>query len=405
MTNQKKDITMKEKNTETDKKAEEYLEKWLKEQFDEGEREAGTQEEWEYDPEPGESESEEKETKEQNRKKFGRKRKRAKDQSTSQDFRKGKKSPKRFGKKEKNNQLIRIEELQELMAKYGDDIDPEKIVSMYRPHRRRRQIGAALLRLDRLQLALLGMLLVVCILFITAFMQEKMGNFTINLDRLELYRKGISIADNGNFDQATAKLTAASVEDATNISIDDLPDNLDEEEGTHNGKNYMAYTYYVRNAGKEDLGYVASITLDSCAKGAEDAVRVAVWRNGDRVVYAEPSKNGDPEAGCTNFTEKNLVCRYEEKDFLVGNVDRYTIVIWMEGDDPECVDKIIGGSVEFSMHIDADSDDQSSLLWKFITDIKDTLTGNKPISAAGNDVPNDAYYTDQDITWENRRNK
>ena len=118
------------KNTETDKKAEEYLEKWLKEQFDEGEREAGTQEEWEYDTEPGESESEEKETKEQNRKKSGRKRKRAKDQSTSQDFRKGKKSPKRFGKKEKNNQLIRSEELQELMAKYGDDIDPEKIVIM-----------------------------------------------------------------------------------------------------------------------------------------------------------------------------------------------------------------------------------------------------------------------------------
>ena len=138
-----KNIIMKEKNTETDKKTEEYLEEWLKEQ------------------------------------------------STSQDFRKGKKSPKRFGKKEKNNQLIRIEELQELMAKYGEDIDPEKIVSMYRPHRRRRQIGAALLRLDRLQLALLGMLLVVCILFITAFMQEKMGNFTINLDRLELYRKGI----------------------------------------------------------------------------------------------------------------------------------------------------------------------------------------------------------------------
>ena len=79
MIKQKKDIIMKEKNTETDKKTEEYLEEWLKEQ------------------------------------------------STSQDFWKGKKSPKRFRKKEKNNQLIRIEELQELMAKYGDDIDPEKI--------------------------------------------------------------------------------------------------------------------------------------------------------------------------------------------------------------------------------------------------------------------------------------
>ena len=317
-----------------------------------------------------------------------------------------KKKPSRFRKrKEKTDQVIRIEELENLMAKYGDDIDPEKVVSMYRPHRRRRQIGAALLRLDRLQLALLGMLLLVCILFITAFMQEKMGNFTINLDRLELYRKGISIADNGSFDGANARLVAANVEDATNISIDDLPDDLDEQEGTHNGKNYMAYTYYVRNAGKEDLGYVASITLDSCAKGAEDAVRVAVWRNGERVVYAEPSENGEPESGCTNFVDNDIVCKYEEKNFLVGNVDRYTIVIWMEGDDPECVDKIIGGSVEFSMHIDADYDDDTSLLWKFITDIKDTLTGNKPISAAGNDVPNDAYYTDKEITWENRRNK
>lgn len=59
--------------------------------------------------------------------------------------------------------------------------------------------------------------------------------------------------------------------------------------GNHNGKNYMAYTYYVRKAGKEDLSYVARITLDSCSKGAENAVRVAVWQNGKRTVYAEPA--------------------------------------------------------------------------------------------------------------------
>ncbi len=58
--------------------------------------------------------------------------------------------------------------------------------------------GAALLRMDKLSLVLLAMMLLVAVLFIAAFMQEKMGNFTINLDRLELYRRGISIADNGN---------------------------------------------------------------------------------------------------------------------------------------------------------------------------------------------------------------
>ena len=308
-------------------------------------------------------------------------------------------------KKSDAGQIIRIEELEALMEKEGGDVDPEKIVSMYRPHRKRRQIGAALLRLDKLNLVLLGMLLIVVILFIAAFMQEKMGNFTINLDRLELYRRGISIADNGDFDGATARLTAATVKDATNISIEDIPEDLDEYEGAHNGKNYMAYTYFVRNAGKEDLSYVARITLDSCSKGAENAVRVAVWRNGEKIVYAEPAKDGKSEKGCTNFLSDTVICEYNESDFLVGNVDKYTIAIWMEGDDPECVDSIIGGSVEMSMHIDTDFEDDTSLLWKFVTDIKDTITKDKPIGAAGNEAPNDSYYTDKEITWNNRRNK
>ena len=315
-----------------------------------------------------------------------------------------KKKSKRKRRGEKD-EIVRIEELEELLSKHGDEVDPETIVSMYMPHRKRRKLGAALLRLDRLQLILLSMLLLVAILFIAAFMQEKMGNFTINLDRLELYRRGISIADNGGFKDATARLKAATVQDATNISINDLPENLDDIEGSHNGKNYMAYTYFVRNAGKEDLGYVASITLDSCSKGAEDAVRIAVWKNGERVVYAEPSKDGTPEEGCENFLTSRVICKYEEKNFLVGNVDKYTIVVWMEGDDPECVDSIIGGSVQFTMHINSDYEDGTNLFWKFVKDIKDTLTGDKPINAAGNEAPNDSYYPDKEVTWENRRNQ
>ena len=308
-------------------------------------------------------------------------------------------------KKEASEQIVRIEELEALMQKYGNDMDPETLVSMYLPHRKRRKLGAALLQLDRMHLLLLGLLLAVAVLFIVAFAQEKMGNFTINLNRLELYRKGISIADNGNFDGATARLVANTVQDATNISIDDIPADVDGFDGGHNGKNYMAYTYYVRNAGKEDLGYIASITLDSCAKGAEKAVRIAVYQNGERIVYAAPADDGGTEDGCENFLSDKIVCQYENKDFLVGNVDRYTIVIWMEGDDPDCVDAIIGGSVQFSMSIDADYDDHTSLLWKYVKDIKDTLVQDKPISAAGNEAPNGSYYPDRKITWDTRRNK
>ena len=309
---------------------------------------------------------------------------------------------KRRGRKKKKTKMLRIEELQDLMAQTHGEVDPETLVSMYIPRRRRRLLGAALLRMDKLWLWFLALMLAVAVLFIAAFMQEKMGNFTINLNRLELFRKGIAIDADPYFSRPTARLTAATVVDATNISIDDIPADVDEIDGGHNGDNYMAYTYYVRNAGKEDVYYTASITLDACSKGAEEAVRVAVWRNGKRTVYALPSATGEPEKDCENFESSGTVCSFTEENFLVGNVDKYTIVIWMEGDDPECVDKIVGGSVEFSMHIFSDDDNQDSLLVKFLQDIRDTLSGNKPISAAGNDAPN--YYHSGEVNWFNRRN-
>lgn len=305
-------------------------------------------------------------------------------------------------KRNKAGRIIRADDVEHLLEN-NEDIDPDAIISMYRPQRRARRFGAALLRLDKLYLTLMGLLLIVASLFILSFMQEKMGNFTINLNRLELYRKGIAISADSVFTEPTARLTASAVQDATNISIGDLPGNLDYVDGDHNGENYMAYTYYVRNAGKEDVGYVATVTLESYAKGAENAVRVAVWHNGEKTVYAEPSATGEPEEGCVNFLSHDLVCEYREEEFLVGNVDKYTVVIWMEGDDPECVDAIIGGSVEFAMDIHATTEDDTTLLYKFVQDIVDALTGDKPIFAAGTEAPD--YYKPEDITWENRRNQ
>lgn len=311
------------------------------------------------------------------------------------------KKPRR--RKKKKDELLRIEELEKLMAETGGNVDPDTVVSMYMPRRRRRLLAAALLRMDKLRLLFLALLVLVAGLFLAAFSQEKMGNFTINLNRLEMFRKGIAIDSDPYFSRPTARLIAETVEDATNISADEIPEDVDDIDGSHNGENYMAYTYYVRNAGKEDVSYTASVTLDSCSKGAEEAVRVAVWRNGKRIIYAMPSATGEPEEDCENFLSSSVVCSFTEEDFLVGYVDKYTIVIWMEGDDPECVDKIVGGSVQFTMRIDAEDHNDSSLLKKFIDDIGDTLSSNKPINAAGTVAPN--YYNSGEVTWFNRRNQ
>ena len=301
--------------------------------------------------------------------------------------------------------IIRIGKLEKELVKDHEleDIDPDTVVSMYMPRRRARQIGYLLLRLDRLSLLLLAALTLIIILFIAAFMQEKMGNFTINLNRLELYRKGIAISSDRDFNDPTARLAANMVDNATNTTWEYLPGDLDDIDGDHNGRDYVAYTYYVRNAGKVDVGYVAQLVLDGASKGAEYAARVAVWRNGERVIYAERAANGQPEPDTVPFESHTVVCTYRVPDFLVGYVDKYTVVIWLEGEDPECVDAIVGGNIQFSMNIDADDTEKTSLVSKFIRDVTESVTDQDPIEAAGIDAPD--YYKKNAVTWDKRRNK
>lgn len=320
-------------------------------------------------------------------------------------------SRKRFGKskrkpKPKRNLrgVVRIEELEQALADQDlDDIDPDAVVSMYMPKRRMERIGAALLRMDKLQKALVVLALAFGVLFALSFMQENMGNFTINLNRLELFRRGVAIADNGDFNNATARLAADALDNGTNIAAEDLPDNLDDIDGSHNGKNYVAYTFYIRNAGKTDLGYSAKLKVVSASKGVEKAARVRVYRNGEPTTYAAAATGGNPEPNTEPFASKDVVTTISHANFRVGDVDKYTVVIWLDGDDPECVDKIIGGSVEFGFDFDSSETDDSSLFVKFVQDIADTLTGNDPISASGNEAPD--YYKEHNVTWSNRRNQ
>lgn len=239
-------------------------------------------------------------------------------------------SRKRFGKpnrKPKRNLrgVVRIEELEQALADQDlDDIDPDAVVSMYMPKRRMERIGAALLRMDRLQKALVVLALAFGVLFALSFMQENMGNFTINLNRLELFRRGVAIADNGDFNNATARLAADALDNGTNIAAEDLPDNLDDIDGSHNGKNYVAYTFYIRNAGKTDLGYSAKLKVVSASKGVEKAARVRVYRNGEPTTYAAAATDGNPEPNTEPFASKDVVTTISHKNFRVGDVDKYT---------------------------------------------------------------------------------
>ena len=121
---------------------------------------------------------------------------------------------------------------------------------------------------------------------------------------------------------------------------------LDKVWGEHNGKNYLAYTFGVRNTSTDDddvVSYRVSLNLEYEYKGADEAVRVMVFRNGEPTIYAKPrTSDGKLEkfAADKSFLNDDIVFEDVREDFLVGSKDRYTVVIWLEGEDPECVNPV-----------------------------------------------------------------
>ena len=161
--------------------------------------------------------------------------------------------------------------------------------------------------------------------------------------------------------ESKRKLSARELEFMDNISIDWIPKNIDtESNGSHNGENYIAYTFYIENEGEETINYWYSIIIDDVIKNVDEAARVMVYLNGDRRVYAKVnSYTNEPEKDTLPFYSKDEAVLEQRKDFKPGDIDKFTIVIWLEGDDPDCVDNILGGEIKMHMEIREEHKEES----------------------------------------------
>ena len=70
---------------------------------------------------------------------------------------------------------------------------------------------------------------------------------------------------------------------------------IDQYEGTHNGKNYVAYTFYVRNEGKEIISYEYNLSVGDSSKGVEEAAWIMLFKNGKQQIYAKERADKTPE--------------------------------------------------------------------------------------------------------------
>ena len=200
---------------------------------------------------------------------------------------------------------------------------------------------------------LLFLLLLISITYGILYIVNTNGNFTITLDKNAYENEKLEVSPRKDFQYTTHKLVVDNLDYIDNITEAWIPANVDTEaDGPHNGNNYMAYTFYVRNSSQDVISYSRSIQILAKVKNVDDAVRVKVYLNGESIVYAKrtPDTN-EPEPGTTPFVSDKIVMSELREDFHPGDVDKYTIVIWLEGNDPECINDIIGGELKMQMNL------------------------------------------------------
>jgi len=198
---------------------------------------------------------------------------------------------------------------------------------------------------------LLFLSLLYCILYIV----NTKGNFTISLDPNLKANKNIVMSATSDFAEKKLLLETSALEYMDNISESWLPIDIDNYEGEHNGNNYLAYTFFVKNEGKEKTNYVVSIDIISVIKNVDEAIRVAVYIDGKKEVYAKKNNSTkEPEPNTIEFNNDSQVMIKNIQNFKPGDINKYTIVVWLEGNDPNCIDSILGGEMKMNMSLGED---------------------------------------------------
>lgn len=202
------------------------------------------------------------------------------------------------------------------------------------------------------KMSLLVLLLFFSILYLILYVVNSNGYFTIKLDKNLKAERHILLSSDSEFSAETVEIKVKGLEYMDNITESWIPiDEVIQKEGDNSADNYIAYTFFIKNDGENKVDYKNKIVIESVIKNVDDAVRVAVFTNGEKKVYAKKAKDGKEEPNTIAFLSNHLIMEHERNGLEPGKIDRYTILVWLEGKDPECIDDIIGGEMKMSMII------------------------------------------------------
>jgi len=227
----------------------------------------------------------------------------------------------------------------------------EKVRDVLELRRKSKEVKRHFIVMRVLALLVIILILLISIAYAISYFYDKFGSFTVKVNKYDMVHQGLTLSETPDYERSNAVLNANIVYDMTNISGEDIPPNVDKINGSHNGDSYIAYTFYLINSGDDTISYTGEMNIENVTKGVDEAVRIAVYKNGEKTVYGKTKSSGmGKESDCdSEFLSSSVVMRTSGDKFKAKDKDKYTVVIWLEGNDPDCVDDIIGGTLKLSM--------------------------------------------------------
>lgn len=196
---------------------------------------------------------------------------------------------------------------------------------------------------------------VLMIFYAFVLVYNRTGRFSVTIDN-PTANYAITLSETPDFAIRSAVLTNDQQVTITNMCGEEIPANVDGVNGAHNGKNYLAYTFYCKNVGDIATSMNYELTLNNVTNHIDEAIRVRVYVEGEKTDYAKTRSDGTGKED--HYCDRAFAGEYIACQGVIDKVEpseyiRFTIVIWLEGHDEDCIDRLANGQVKFDMTINA----------------------------------------------------
>ena len=200
---------------------------------------------------------------------------------------------------------------------------------------------------------------------VITFYGQQSGNFVMSMD-YDTYNRGIILSSDEAFTNPSPRLMTDPIEDARDMTYSWLKlDEVEETDGNYVDPDYdyVAYTFYIRNDGLETVDITYHIRMTEIYKDLDEAIRILVIEDGEETMYQKLDRLGpsgelpyypDIMPKPKLFVNDSIIARETFVKFEPGQIKKFSVIMWLEGYDPDTTDEVLGGKIKLQMNFAID---------------------------------------------------